>query len=153
MAGRFQEQIDWRDEKIWQLDNVACARPGGEPEIDLPGREPRVHLGNARELEIGRRNVENRPPWAKPLILPSPYDGKMSWDDYQVQFQLISELNGWGMSTMAAYLAASLSGCVLADLSDLDEHSRRDDEALREALSLHFGNGGKVERWNCSDHS
>ena len=82
----------------------------------LPGREPRVHLGNAREPEIGRRNVENRPPLAKSLIMPSPYDGKTSWDDYQVQFQLIAELNGWawGTSTMATHLAASLSGCALS---------------------------------------
>ena len=38
-----------------------------------------------------------------------------------------------------------MSGCALAVLFDLDENSRRDYPALREALSLRFGNGGKVE--------
>ena len=84
IADRFQEQIDRLDEKIWRLDNAARAGPGGEPEDDLNGREPEVLPGNARELEIGRRNVENLPPSAKPLITPSPYDGKTSWDDYQI---------------------------------------------------------------------
>ena len=69
MADRFQEQIDRLNEKIWRLDNAARVRPGGEPE---------VHPRNAREPEIGRRNVENRPLLAKPLIMPSPYDGKTS---------------------------------------------------------------------------
>ena len=90
-------------------------------------------------------NVENRPSLAKPLITPSPYDGKTSWDDYQVQFELIAELNGWNTSTMAIYLAASLSGCAQAVLTDLDASSRRNYKALRDALSLRFGNGGKME--------
>ena len=46
---------------------------------------------------------------------------------------------------MAIYLAASLSRCALAVLFDLGENSRRHYQALREALSLRFGNGGKVE--------
>ena len=145
MADRFQQQIDRLDEKIWRLDTAARARPGGEPEDDLHGIEPEVLPGDAREPEIGRRNVENRPLLAKPLITPSPYDGKTSWDDYQVQFELIVELNGWNTSTMAIYLAASLSGCAQAVLTDLDANSRRNYQALKEALSLPFGNSGKME--------
>ena len=125
MADRFQQQIDRLDEKIRQLDNATRARPGGEPENDLHGREPEILSGNAREPEILPTNEENRPSLAKPLITPSPYDGKRSWDDYQVQFELIAELNGWNASTMATYLATSLSGCAQAVLTDLDASSRR----------------------------
>jgi len=46
---------------------------------------------------------------------------------------------------MAIYLAASLSGCAQAVLADLDANSRRNYQVLREALSLRFGNGGKME--------
>ena len=137
MADRFQQQIDRLDERIWRLDNASRAWPGGEPEDDFHGR--------AREPEVDPTNVEKRPSLAKPLITPSPYDGKSSWDDYQVQFELIAELNGWNTSTMAVYLAASLSGCAQAVLTDLDVNSRRNYEALRDALSLRFGNGGKME--------
>ena len=147
MADRFQRQIDRLDEKIWRLDNASRAGPGGEPEDNLHGREPEVLSGNARarEPEIVPTNVENRPSLTKPLITPSPYDGKTSWDDYQVQFELIAELNGWNTSRMAIYLAASLSGCAQAVLTDLDANSRRNYKALRDALSLRFGNGGKME--------
>ena len=112
MADRFQQQIDRLDEKIWRLDNATRAGPGGEPEDNLDGREPEVLSENVREPEVLPTNVENRPSLAKPLITPAPYDGKTSWDDYQVQFELIAELNGWNTSTMAIYLAASLSGCA-----------------------------------------
>ena len=145
MADRFQQQIDRLDEKIWRLDNATRAGPGGEPEDNLHGREPEVLSENVREPEILPTNVENRPSLAKPLITPAPYDGKTSWDDYQVQFELIAELNGWNTSTMAIYLAASLSGCAQAVLTDLDASSRRNYKALRDALSLRFGNGGKME--------
>ena len=134
MADRFQQQIDQLDEKMWRLN-----------QNDLYGREPEVLSGNARELEIVPTNVENRPSLTKPLITPSPYDGKTSWDDYQVQFELIAELNGWNTCTMAIYLAASLSGCAQAVLTDLDANSRRNYKALRDALSLRFGNAGKME--------
>ena len=145
MVDRFQQQIDRLDERIWRLDNASRAGPGGEPEDDLHGREPEVLMGNAREPEIVPTNVENRPSLAKPLITPSPYDGKTSWDDYEVQFELIKELNGWNTCTMAIYLAASLSGCAQAVLTDLDASSRRNYKALKDALSLWFGNGVKME--------
>ena len=145
MADRFQQQIDGLDEKILWLDNASRAGPGCEPEDDLRGREPEVLSGNAREPEIVPTNVENRPFLAKPLITPSLYDGNTSWDHYQVQFELIAELNGWNTSTMAIYLAESLSGCAQASLNELDTSSRRNYEALRDALPRRFGNGGKME--------
>ena len=79
------------------------------------------------------------------MITPTPFDGNTLWDDYQVQFELISELNGWNKKVMAIYLAASLSGCTRAVLTDLDERSRKDYFTLKEALPLRFGNGGKSE--------
>ena len=49
------------------------------------------------------------------------------------------------MSTIVIYLAASLSGCAQAVLTDLDANSKRNYEAFRDALSLRFSNGGKME--------
>ena len=135
MTDRFQQQIDRLDKKIWQLDIAVCAGPGGEPENYLHGQEPK----------IVPTNVENCPSLAKPLITPLPYNGKRSWDDYQVQFELITELHSWNTSAMAIYLATTLSGCAQAVLSDLDASSRRNYKALRDVLSLRFGNGGKME--------
>ena len=62
-----------------------------------------------------------------------------------IKFKPIAQLNIWNTSTMAIYLAASLSGCAQGVLADLDANSRRNYQALREALSRRFGNGGKME--------
>lgn len=135
IAERFQTQIDHLGEKIWRIENGNRAKPGTEPELRDSAREPEVGRG-----EIGRRLLVE-----KPLITPSPFDGKSSWEDYQVQFELIAELNGWDPSVMAIFLAASLSGSAQAVLSDLDEPSRKDYYALKGALALRFGNGGQKE--------
>ena len=74
-----------------------------------------------RGEEIGSSQI-----FEKPLISPSPFDGKLSWDDYDVQFELIAELNGWSTSVMAIFLAASLTGPAQAVLTDLAEDARRD---------------------------
>ena len=133
------------DKIIWPLYNVAHAGPGGGTEDNLHRQEPEVLLGNARELEIDPTNVEIRPFLAKPLIMPSSYDGKTSWDDYQLQFELIAESNGWNVFTMAIYLATSLSGCAQAVLTDLNANLRRNYKALSDVLSLQFVKGRKME--------
>ena len=105
-----------------------------------PTREPEV-----RREEIGSSRILERP-----LISPTQFDGKLSWDYYQVQFELIAELNGLNTSVMAIFLAASLTGPAQAVLTDLDEDARRDYYALKGALSLRFGTGGK---WSSTGHN
>ena len=83
MADRLGDKSIVSTKKIWRLDTAAPTGPGGKPEETFQAREPEVVHKNARTPEIGRRHVENRP-LAKPLITPSPFDGKTSWDDYQV---------------------------------------------------------------------
>jgi hypothetical protein len=53
---------------------------------------------------------ENKIETEKPVIRPSKYDGTVSWEDYEIQFELISELNNWKDDQKAMFLAASLSG-------------------------------------------
>ena len=132
---RFQEQIDRLNATIWRMENGSRAEPGIQPEMGRPTREPEVRREEIRSSRI----------LEKPLISPSQFDGKSSWDDYQVQFELIAELNGWNTSVMAIFLAASLTGPAQAVLTDLDEDARRDYYALKGALSLRFGTGGKME--------
>ncbi|CAG2197997.1 unnamed protein product [Mytilus edulis] len=39
---------------------------------------------------------------------PTNYDGESSWQDYQVHFEMVSEMNGWDDTTKALELATSL---------------------------------------------
>ena len=66
------------------------------------------------------------------------YDGKTSWEDYHVQFELVAALNGWDEETKALELATSLRGTAQSILADLDPDKRTDYQALVSALSARF---------------
>ena len=66
------------------------------------------------------------------------YDGKTSWEDYYVQFQLVAALNGWDEETKALELATSLRGTAQSILADLDPDKRTDYQSLVSALSARF---------------
>ncbi|KAJ8026789.1 hypothetical protein HOLleu_31728 [Holothuria leucospilota] len=76
---------------------------------------------------------------------PPQFDGLTNWDDYLVQFELISELNGWSPDTKALYLAAGLKGQARAILSKLDAVRRRDFKELVTALGRRFGAASQTQ--------
>ncbi|PIK52622.1 hypothetical protein BSL78_10482 [Apostichopus japonicus] len=67
------------------------------------------------------------------------------WEDYVVQFELISELNGWAEQTKALQLAASLRGPAQAVLSDLESAKRRVFHCVVGALEQRFGQANQTE--------
>lgn len=73
------------------------------------------------------------------------YDGSTPWEDYVVQFELISELNGWAEQTKALQLAASLRGPAQAVLSDLESAKRRVFHCVVGALEQRFGQANQTE--------
>ncbi|KAJ8027437.1 hypothetical protein HOLleu_32581 [Holothuria leucospilota] len=78
-------------------------------------------------------------------IRPGIYDGSSSWEDYQVQFEVVAKLHGWNMDVMAMCLAASLKGDARAVLADLDAESRRSYPLVVEALSRRFSPSHQTE--------
>lgn len=66
------------------------------------------------------------------------YDGASSWQDYQVHFEMIAEINGWDNATKALELATSLRGSAQAILSDLRPDQRRSYDHLVAALVSRF---------------
>ncbi len=69
---------------------------------------------------------------------PATYDGKSSWEDYYVQFEMVAEINEWSTHTKALELATSLRGSAMGVLTDLDVSQRRDYEVLVTALAARF---------------
>ncbi|KAG7176356.1 Circumsporozoite-like 3 [Homarus americanus] len=51
----------------------------------------------------------------------SQVDGKVSWEAYQAQFELLAEQNGWDDKQCAVQLATSLKGAAMEVLSQLIE--------------------------------
>ncbi len=75
---------------------------------------------------------------ANKIKRPAPYDGKSSWEDYLVQFEMISEINQWNERTKALELATSLRGQAMGVLTDLDLYQRENYQTLVEALAARF---------------
>ena len=63
----------------------------------------------------------------KPIVPPSKYDGSVPWEDYKIQFEMISELNCFTDNQKAMFLATSLSGNAQSVLDDIDPILKRKD--------------------------
>ena len=57
-------------------------------------------------------------------IKPPNYDGRFSFKDFLVQFELVAQLAGWHPLVMALELAGSLRGTAIAMLNDLQPSDR-----------------------------
>ena len=66
------------------------------------------------------------------------YDGKSSFKDFLIQFEMVSEFNNWNIEIMAQELALSLKDQAVAVLADLDISHRRHYPSLVEALKARF---------------
>ena len=100
-----------------------------------PGRDSSGDLWNrASGSGFSDSQVASR---SKPKRV-SNYDGKSSWSDYLVQFQIAARLNHWSEEEKAMELATSLVGQARGVLSDMSEQDRLDYGALVQKLTLRF---------------
>lgn len=81
----------------------------------------------------------------KSKMKPQNYDGKEDLEEYLTQFELISELNNWGYKSKSLYLAGNLTGDARGLINELNEHDRRDFDAIVNALKNRFGSIHKAE--------
>ena len=81
-------------------------------------------------------NYHNRS--REPYIKVAVYDGKTSWKDYLVQFELAAQENRWNEHTRAIRLACSLRGSAQALLSDLTPKIRQNYDRLVTTLTERF---------------
>ena len=75
--------------------------------------------------------------WRKQKKAPS-FDGKMSFSDFKIQFEMVAERNGWSEPEKAAELATSLTGSAITVLGALSPTQRRSYEELVAALQRRF---------------
>ena len=71
---------------------------------------------------------------------PAPkFDGKTSWEVFQVQFDIAAEMNGWRVEDKAVFLATPLEGKAALVLGNLSDRKRRNYKTLVSALTIRFG--------------
>ncbi|MES9885165.1 MAG: hypothetical protein ABW185_30355, partial [Sedimenticola sp.] len=100
------------------------------------------------ERQDGRRQRQCAPEDVQPprkLKQPATYDGRSSWRDYLVHFEMVAELNQWNGPTRAMELAVSLRGTAQGVLSDLRPEQRKDYRSLVLALSSRFEPDNQAE--------
>ena len=76
---------------------------------------------------------------------PIPFDGKVSWDSYKTQFEMLSSMNHWGDTEKATYLAISLRGAAMGSWIICPQTSAWITMLLSAALEIRFGTAHQVE--------
>ncbi|VEN62679.1 unnamed protein product, partial [Callosobruchus maculatus] len=76
---------------------------------------------------------------------PYPYNGKKSWDIYQMQFEHIARINNWSIEEKACVLTSMLRDSAAAILENLCSSDLRDYDKITSALKLRFGDAHLAE--------
>jgi len=76
---------------------------------------------------------------------PAEFDGRVAWEAYQAQFELLARGQGWSAEDMALQLVASLRGPALEVLTYLTPGQRTSYVRVAEALQRRFGSSLQAE--------
>jgi hypothetical protein len=145
----------WGFEKLLNPEKAVSALPVGSPSdqggsvpiksgsndlvcLDEAGVKTTVGLNQTKGDEGVHRG-------RTPRMKPTQYDGQTPYEDYQVQFGMLAELNGWSQNEKALYLAGCLSGSARSVLNDIGVKDRYDYGKLDEALRERFGTDDQSE--------
>lgn len=86
------------------------AQPATQGMAQFPSHSPQGPVGTAECVgEVIRVYLKK----------PATYDRKTSWQDYCIQFEMVSELNAWNDTVKAIQLATSLRGVAQQVLSNV----------------------------------
>ena len=112
-------------------------RRGYDPTADVGQNlrfPPRVN--NPLDYDALNRRGRHFPPGK---VRPCPsYDGKSSFRDFLIQFEMIGEYNQWSLNVMASQLAMCLKDQAVAILADLSPFQCRHYDSLVAALRERF---------------
>lgn len=76
---------------------------------------------------------------------PSEFDGKVAWEAYLAQFELLADAQGWDSAERALQLVSSLRGSALKVLGHLTPVQRLLYPSVVEALRKRFGHHQQAE--------
>ena len=73
-----------------------------------------LHLNELRYIavvgRIGKSVTFVKVMAARPLVLPEPFDGKKSWDDWKLHFEDVAAVNEWTAPQKLKWLRVRLTG-------------------------------------------
>ena len=128
-----------------ETNPVGASYPGVTTSVSCAADDG-VTADGGTELTSGGGNRGNRStqiPLSKAKRV-AKYDGKSSWSDYLVQFEIATQLNGWDESQKAMELATSLEGVARGVLADVSPEHRLNYKILVEKLMQRFEPDGQL---------
>jgi len=105
--------------------------PKRQPCSLTPPRSPPRHTGSPMELGTRRK--------------PSEFDGRVAWEAYLAQFELVADAQGWSVDERALQLVASLRGAALEVLGHFTGGQPLEYQQVVEALRRRFGHHQQSE--------
>jgi hypothetical protein len=146
MKEEFSNKICKRvDSRIIGVERSSTPCVGGRTKVKLPdymdGEDSRVPDTRKSEIQasVPKGETSTLRDVGRPTQKPTTFDGKTSWDAYKTQFEIVAEINGSESQEKAAFLATSLQGQALSVLNCLSDSSRRNYNALVQALDSRYG--------------
>uniref|UniRef100_A0A0L8HEQ3 Uncharacterized protein n=1 Tax=Octopus bimaculoides TaxID=37653 RepID=A0A0L8HEQ3_OCTBM len=130
-----KQQMERLNERMERVEKFCVAEPGvAKPEVVAVAASSR----DAPTSECGSPGVQNS---GAVLIRKKPqeFDGKVSWEAYRIQFEMLADQNDWDERQRAVQLATSLKGPALEVLGQLSKADRNRYSALVEVLERKYG--------------
>lgn len=104
-------------------------------------------VGPATNLQSDQFSAHFQNKSSNKIKRPAVYDGETNWEDYLVQFELVSAINKWDDKEKALELATNLRGIAQSVLTDLNPEMRVNYNCLVSALRSRFQPTNQAEMY------
>ena len=84
---------------------------------------------------------------AKPVVLPEPFDGTTSWEEWLFHFENVAEVNAWDDAQKLRWIRVRLTNRAQRALQHLPEASRATYAATKAALKARFDPESRQTRY------
>lgn len=138
----------------WDVFGSPVVRPGSAgpgpshpvslPPVSLPPSPPSSPPG---QLACERCTPQQSPQSPRRSVRrkPAEYDGKVAWEAYVAQFEMLATAQGWNDAEKALQLATALRGQAVEVLGHLSPAQRASYQGVAEALKRRFGHHLQAE--------
>ncbi|XP_050725002.1 uncharacterized protein LOC127002823 isoform X2 [Eriocheir sinensis] len=114
----------------------ASLPPSPPPSPCRPAHSPRAPFSPPSSPSASRRSGRRK---------PAEYDGKVAWEAYVAQFEMLAAAQGWDEAEKALQLATALRGPAVEVLGHLPPAQRASYGSMAEALRRRFGHHLQAE--------
>ena len=90
---------------------------------------------------------------AKPVVLPEPFKGEKSWEEWSYHFENVATVNTWTEEQKLQWLRVRLTGRAQKAFHQLPKASQATYEAAKTALKERFEPKSLKSRYQAEFHS